>query len=397
MKAISNKKQYAIVFIMTAVALIVYLLCYKFRLSQPIVLQEDKPIDNFIRAVALEGGAQSGMLAVCEYNVQNIIIFMLIKICGNVWAGINIYYILTFFMISISMYYFLSKLEIPAAVSAGLSVLASFVPFHVDRGEGQMMTSNFFLAPLFLSMFYDLVYCKKADMYYKKYVCLACIAPFIDIRISIMAIILFVVFLIQNIKSDFVKYNIVYLALLLSFSVFVGIISDTLKASDMELANEEGMRILDIVMPMRYHIVGFLSNRRLEYDVLLSAHGESGLNSLGVMFSLGFACMMFSLFFEWNRDRRVTWMGMIGMIVILVSGIRGIGSVIEYFGINVTYWSRMAVFITVCSVAVTGIAIGNVYRHIGNKYGKITETLCGIIVYVLFAAEFMEFILRQNM
>lgn len=397
MNATNNKKQYIMVFVMTAAAVAVYLFCHRFHLSQPIIINEDKAVDNFIRMAALDGDTESSMFSFCEYNLQNMIMLLLIKVCGNAWAGINIYYIFTFFMISASMYFFLEKLEIPEMVSVGLAVLAAFLPFHIDRGEGQMMTSNFFLAPLFLCLFYDLIYCQKKDVYAKKYIALVCLAPFMDIRISVMAVILFVIFLVQLHDWEHTKHIAWYLILLLFFTGFAGILSSTMNTSDIGLAKEEGMRLLDLIMPMRYHISGRLSDMRYEYDILLSAHGESGLNSLGILFSVGFVCMMLGLFFEWKKDRRIAWMGMISMVVILIAGICGVGSVIEYFGINVTYWSRMAVFIAVCSVAVTGILTGKCYKYAADRYGKKISTAGGMAVYVVFTIEFFELILRQNM
>lgn len=398
MNIASNKQQYIIVFSCTTVAVLIYLICYRFDLAQPILIDNDKAIDNFIRIVAVDNdNMQVGIFEICEYNIQNIVMFILIKACGNVYAGINIYFIFTFFMISLSMYCFLVKLGIPSNVSIGLAVLAAFVPFHIDRGEGQMMTSNFFLAPLFLSMFYDLAYCKSVEVYSKGYIVLACIAPFVDVRISVMAAILFIIFLIQRQDWNFTKYAARYLIPLMVFTVCVGIISSTLKISDIEAAKEEGMRILDMILPMRYHIIDKFSNMRLEYDILLSAHGESGLNSLGALFSVGFVYMMFVLFFDGKKGGCIVWMGMISMIIILISGICGIGSVIEYFGINITYWNRMAVFITVCSVATIGILLGNCSKYIENKYGNRALYANWFVVYIVFVLEFFELILRQNM
>lgn len=393
----NNKKQYMMVFVITAAAVVAYLFCHRFSLTQPVIINEDKAVDNFIRTAALDGNTGSGLFAACELNIQNMAMMLLIKVCRNAWAGINIYYIHTFFMISFSMYLFLEKLEIPAAVSVGLAVMAAFLPFHIDRGEGQMMTSNFFLAPLFLCLFYDLIYCQKADVYSKKYIVLVCLAPFIDIRISVMAVLLFIVFLLQLHDWDYTKRIAWYPVLLFFFTGLVGIISPAMGISDIGLAKEEGMRILDLIMPMRYHISGRLSDMRLEYDILLSAHGESGLNSLGVLFSAGFVCMMLGLFFEWKKDKRIAWMGMISMMVILIAGICGIGTVIEYFGINVIYWSRMAVFITVCSVAVLGILIGKGCQYVEGRYGKKILAVNCAVVYVVFAIAFFELILRRNM
>lgn len=396
--SVSNyKKHYIMVFVLTAAAVAVYLLCHKFNLSQPVIINEDKAVDNFIRTAALDGNTGYGVFAACEFNIQNMAMLLLIKVCRNAWAGVNIYYILTFFMISFSMYLFLEKLEIPAAVSVGLAVLAAFLPFHIDRGEGQMMTSNFFMAPLFLCLFYDLVYCRKMGAYSKKYIVLVCLAPFIDIRISVMAVLLFIVFLVQLHDWDYTRRIAWYPILLFFFTGLASIISPAMGISDIGLAKEEGMRILDLVMPMRYHISSRLSDMRYEYDILLSAHGESGLNSLGVLFSAGFVCMMLGLFFEWKKDRRIAWMGMISMMVILIAGICGIGAVLEYFGIHVTYWSRMAVFITVCSVAVTGMLIGKGYQYAEGRYGKMISAAGCAAVYIVFAIEFFELVLRRNM
>lgn len=397
MNVSNNKKCYMIVFVITAAAVMVYLFCHRFNLLQPVIINEDKAVDNFIRMAAVDGSTESGVFASCEYNMQNMVMLLLIKVCGNAWAGINIYYILTFFMISFSMYCFLEKLEIPAMVSVGLAVMAAFLPFHIDRGEGQMMTSNFFLAPLLLCLFYDVIYCQKPGVYSKKYIALVCLAPFLDIRISVMAVLLFIVFLIQLHDWEYTKHIAWYLILLLFFTGLAGIISPTMSGSDIGMAKEEGMRILDLIMPMRYHIIGRLSDMRLEYDILLSAHGESGLNSLGVLFSAGFVCMMFGLFFEWKKDRRIAWMGMISMMVILIAGICGVGSVIEYFGVNVTYWSRMAVFIAVCSVAVTGILLGNILKRMESRKGGKVLWAGYAAMYIVFAVEFFELILRRNM
>lgn len=385
------------VFVMTAAAVALYLFCHRFNVSQPVIINEDKAVDNFIRTTALDGNTGFKAFGACEYNIQNMAMLLLIKVCGNAWAGINIYYIFTFFMISFSMYCFLEKLEIPAMVSVGLAVMAAFLPFHIDRGEGQMMTSNFFLAPLLLCLFYDVIYCQKLGAYSKKYIALVCLTPFFDIRISVMAVLLFIVFLIQLHDWEYTKHIAWYLILLLLFTGLAGIISPTMSGSDIGMAKEEGMRILDLIMPMRYHIIGRLSDMRLEYDILLSAHGESGLNSLGVLFSAGFVCMMFGLFFEWKKDRRIAWMGMISMMVILIAGICGVGSVIEYFGVNVTYWSRMAVFIAVCSVAVTGILLGNILKRMESRKGGKVLWAGYAAMYIVFAVEFFELILRRNM
>ena len=57
----------------------------------------------------------------------------------------------------------------------------------------------------------------------------------------------------------------------------------------------------------------------------------------------------------------------------------------------------MAVFIAVCSVAVTGMLIGEFCKYVEGRYGKRVSSVVYAAVYVLFTIEFFEFILRQNM
>lgn len=398
MSIINKRKQYCIVFAVTVIAVIIYLFSHHVHMIQPIAIEMDKAVDKFIQLVTMteEWNMQGNVLSACEYNIQNIVMLLLIKICGNVWTGINIYYIFTFFMISFSMYYFLRKLEISAQISIGLAVLAAFMPFHIDRGEGQMITSNFFLAPLFMSMFYDMIYCRKLIIN-KEYMILVCLAPFIDIRISVMACIILCFLLIQRKDQELTRVALRFFLPFLLLCGFVCIFASTLKIADIQTAKQEGMRILDLVMPMRYHAIGRLSDIRLNYDITLSAHGESGLNSLGILFSFGFVYMMIGMFFEWKKDRRIAWMGMICIFVFLIAGICGLGSVLDYFGLHVIYWSRMAVFFVVCSIATIGIFMGNLYKNIGQKYGKRIQQVNCVLIYMIFILEFFELIIRRNM
>lgn len=398
MNTVNKSRQYIVVFVVTAVAVMSYLFCHKVNMVQPIAFDQDKAIDLFIKSVVSEGNdLRTDILFTCEYNVQNIIMFLLVKIWGSAWMGINCYYIVTFFLISISMYHFLLKLDISASIAVGLAVLTAFLPFHVDRGEGQMVTSNFFLVPLFLEMFYELIYCKKTDDHKKGYLVLAFCTAFIDIRLSIMVCIIFAILLIQRCDKEVVLHVARYFIPLVLFSIIVGLISPSLKNINTDAAKAEGMRLLDLIEPMRYHVLTRLSDIRFDYDISFLTHGESGLNSMGFLFSIGFICMMFGVFFEWKKDRRIAWMGMISLFVVIIAGVYGIGLVFEYFKIHVTYWNRMAIFIIVCSVATLGILLDNMLRNLKEKFGKKAVSIGYIVINMIYLLGYFEFVLRQNM
>lgn len=397
MNTLNKSRQYIVVFVITAAAIVTYLLCHKVDMKQPIAFAQDKAVDLFIKSVVEESNdLQEDILFACEYNVQNIVILLLAKIWGNVWMGINCYYIMTFFLISFSMYHFTLKLRISNSIAIGLAVLTAFLPFHVDRGEGQMITSNFFMVPLFLEMFYELIYCMKTDVHKKNYFILVSLAAFIDLRLSIMVCIIFAILLLQRFDKEVAFRAVRYYIPLILFSIIVGIISPTLKTIDLETAKEEGLRILDLIEPMRYHVLDKLSNIRLDYDISFSAHGESGLNSMGLFFSIGFICMLLGLFLEWKNDRRIAWMGMLSLFVVVIAGVYGIGLVVDYFGIHVVYWNRMAIFIIVCSVATLGILFDNITQSFKKKFGKKGVLIGCIAINMIYILSFLELILRQN-
>lgn len=398
MNAVNRSRQYIVVFVVTAVAVMSYLLCHKVDMVQPIAFDQDKAVDHFIRSAVSEGSnLQTDILYTCEYNVQNIIMFLLVKIWGNAWVGINCYYIVTFFLISISMYHFLLKLEMPASIAVGMAVLTTFLPFHVDRGEGQMVTSNFFLVPLFLEMLYELIYCKKTDDHRKGYLILASFAAFIDIRLSIMLCILFAILLLQRFDKEVVLHAVIYFIPLFLVTIIVGMISPSLKNINIDAAKVEGMRLLDLIEPMRYHVLTRLSDIRFDYDISFLTHGESGTNSMGFLFSIGFVCMMLRFFLDQEKDRRIAWMGMLSLFVVIIAGVHGVGLVFEYFKIYVTYWNRMAIFIIVCSVATLGILLKNMFGHLKEKLGRKAVSIGYIVINMIYLLEFFELILRQNM
>lgn len=396
MNTVSKSGQYVLLFLITTMAVVVYLFCHKVNMTQPIALDMDKTIDGFISAAAMNDNG-TVTLQDCEYNLQNAVMFIMIKVCKNVWIGINAYYILTFFMISFSMYHFLAKMGIPFQISMGIAVLTAFVPFHVDRGEGQMLTSNFFLAPLFLELFYELIYCNETTKHKKEFWLLVFGAPFIDARISVMACIILIMLLIQRHDMKITVKSMYYLFPLSIITAIIMNITVNIRMADIQTVRNEGMRILDMVEPMRYHVLDRLSDIRLDYDVEFSANGESGLNSMGMIFTFGFICMMFGLFMEWKKDKRIAWMGMISIFIIIIASISGINLILEYFGICVTYWNRMAIFIIVCSAAVLGIILENVTEKVREKWGKAALTVSCIFVGVVYVFEYFELILRQNM
>ena len=404
MKKTDTIKNCLILLGIMAIAVVIYITCYGKGNGQLISIDINKPMDGFIEHfIQNDGVFQGNILSECDYNIQNIIMLLLGKICGNIWNGINLYYTFSFFMIAFSMYWCMQKFKISVPVSIAISVLTAFLPYHTDRGQGQLVTSNFFIVPLFLGIWYDLLYeknyCenKKINIFYMTVMCLA---PFIDIRVSWMMIILTIILLINRSDMEVTKKVAVYLLPSIMLSVFAGVLTGIIGSGDLsekiELAKTEGLRLLDMLMPVRYHIVGKLNDMRLNYDIGFSASGESGFNTMGLLVSAGFVCGMLALFFSNKCDKRIKWLSWINIIVIFISNIHGLNLFFEYMGLNLAYWNRMGIFILINSVIITGMLADSVKEII---YKKFPNKICTCVVYILFTViwlgAYMELLLRS--
>lgn len=395
----NRTKQYIVVIVATFVVLLLYMRFYGNGENSFISMEMNRPMDKFIESMIQESEVGNQLsFSSCEYNVQNVIILLFCKIAGNVYQGVNAYYMLSFFLISVAMFWYLKKLPIATAFAVYGAVMISLIPFHIDRGEGQIITSTFFLAPIFAGMWNDIIYEERVEQVNKCYLAVMFIAPFIDISLSIMALILMLILTIHKRNNRVGKIALIYLCPLAIISMFLQQITKALSTCNLEqsihLAREEGLRVLDMVMPLRYHVWDRLWNLRYEYDVAFAANGESGLNSMGTLLSAFFVISMLILFLNLHVDRRISWLAWGSVLVILLANVSGFNLLIEYVGIHVGYWNRMGIFIVVHTVAVMGILADRFHKFLNNK---ISVVIINLIYSFIGVMGIFELLLRQNM
>ena len=158
MKKIQKNRivQYLLVMFLTAAAFLIYFMLHHFSLRDLWSYDANKAVDDFVRGMVEEGGGQQA--AFFGFNLQNFVIFVLGRLFGDAILGINVYYILTFFLIAGASYWCMKTMGISGKTALFISVLLSFVPFHIDRGQGQIITSSFFLVPIFLGLLYQIFF-----------------------------------------------------------------------------------------------------------------------------------------------------------------------------------------------------------------------------------------------
>lgn len=398
-KKLDTAKQYILLILVTGIFVAVYLILYKVQLQQFITFDQDKAIDPFILKMIDNGGmTETNLLRFCEYNLQNVIIYFLCQVSGNIYVGINIYYIISFFLISTAMFWYVRKYRISLLNAVFVSVLTAFLPYHINRGEGQIITSTYFMVPIFLGIIHETIFQEENEKNKSVYTALMCVSPLIDAKLSAMMLILMVILTIHRCRLQTAKKTAVYmipmLLLLIILNFMTGVFSSVDVKEGIRLAREEGLRIMDMLMPMRYHFIGRLSDFRVEYDVTFSASGESGLNSLGMLLTFSFLFGMLCLFFDICKDKRIKWISWIIMFVILISNVRGMNLLFEYFGLHIIYWNRMAIFILVGSAAILGILADHLKNMMQKRIGLFMTAAIFVAAGIV---AFMELLFRQNM
>lgn len=387
--------QYAAVMLLTAVSLSVYYILHQFRMRELWVYDADKAVDDFVRGIVQTGGTQAAFLG---FNLQNLVIFVLGRICGDAIFGINLYYIMTFFMISGASYWCMKTMGISGRTALFISVLLSFVPFHIDRGQGQIITSSFFLVPVFLGLLYQIFFKENGTKLQIRTLVWMAAAPFIDWRLAVMLTLLMLVLTVHRNEGRFYRTAGIYTAVLLVFTLFAGFLSGMFAQVDVteniRLAREEGLRVLDMILPLRYHVSDRLWNIRYAYDISFSVHGECGLNTQGMLISAAFLYGLLVLFLGKKKDKRIQWLAWLSVVVILISVIGGFHLILEYLGINLVYWNRMGILIIVCSAVILGLMADQMRTRLSKRLPRPAVDAAAALIAI---AGLAELILRQNM
>ena len=390
---------YIITIIVTIAFVWLYIFLRDIKISSSFISYDiDKATDSLAINIMQNNIADWNLFSFWGYNLQYLLVLILGSICSNMYISVNIYFIFTFLLISVSMLTFLQRFNIRPAIAVGVSVIMSFLPYHIDRGESQLVTSSFFMVPIFAGIFYELYYEAKTESINRWYLIVMGISPLIDLKLSIMVIILMVVLAIHRRSIAVVRISAIYLCPLVLMSLLIGKLTGLFSVYDLnrdiEMARAEGMRFMDLLMPFRYHILDIFHNYRCEYDVMFSAHGESGLNSMGILLSVGFVASILLLFVKKKTDKRIQWMAWLNVLIILIANINGFNILFEYFGIHITYWNRMAIFILVWSGAVLAIIADGLLNKVEDKKYFLPVKA---VMFCIGLLEFVELLMRQNM
>lgn len=390
-----KRGKYTIVGIATICMTIIYLIYYRADVTRLISMNSDINVDLFVWKLINGAEVEENIFAYCEYNFQNLFIYAMAKLFNDGIIALNVYYLLSFWGISLLMFMVLQKYKCSFMNSLFGAILLAFLPYHIERGQGQIVTSSFYVFIIFALIISELfIKCSNEKIEVWKSVFLLLI-PWTDSKAAYMIeICMLVLCLCMSGKQNW-KKNWFYEILLLVSCIMMTVLTKGRIGTAIEerlmLASEEGMRILDMLVPVRYHVMDRFFNFRYTYDVTLDSTRECGFNSVGTLLAFFFIYSLFVLLLKEHKDNRIARMAWINVIIILISSIDGVGYLFEYFGCYVGYWNRMTIMIIINLVVIMVISMDKVQVWLQGIIGKnITYAIMGVIEVVAFLDIFLR-------
>ncbi len=311
--------------------------------------------------------------------------FLLLKLASLVTSHyplvINFFFLLGFPLTVVSALFVLRQFKVSWGVAVFASLLYTFLPFHFARGQHHLFLSAYYFVPLAVmvtlwicrdelasrdeqtgrmrvswrdpKLVFSLVLCVfigSAGYYYAFFACF-----FLLLGGAIAALC----------KKDARALLLPACLVVLTFAVVaINLLPSVSRFSDQgsvhfvrRLAGEAdvyGLRIAQLVLPVRWHRIEWLSDVKVDYNMrpLINENDDASLGVIGV---LGFLGLLWWLFFRKPEIGRLNEGGVRGMFnhlslltgaALLLGVIGGFGSLVAFFGLpQIRAYNRVSIFI----------------------------------------------------
>lgn len=302
---------------------------------------------------------------------------------------LNFFFLLSFPLTVVITLYVLRRFDISWGAGIFASLLYTFLPFHFARGQHHLFLSAYYFIPpvvmialwicrgeLFLSnekpnekmdamtgrlralrrnpkLIFSLILCLligSAGYYYAFFSCFFLLAAgaLAALRGKSARPLLAPVILVALI---FAVTSVNLLPSVTRFSDQGGVHFVRRLAGE---ADVYGLRIAQLILPVRWHRVEWLSEMKVDYNTRPFIN-ENDDASLGVIGSLGFLGLLWWLFFRKPEIRRLSAEGVKGLYnhlsmltgaALLLGTIGGFGSLVAFFGLpQIRAYNRLSIFI----------------------------------------------------
>ncbi len=363
---------------------------YKINPSIPLNYEGDAIVHfNFAKNIAETGwwannphfGAPTGQKLYdfpLTENIQLIILKILITFGLNWYQSVNVYFILTFPLVTIAALYVMRKLGLKTSIALPFAIIYSFLPYHFLRGINHLFLSGYYVVPFSIYLTFLIATNEKINL--KKLVLLCLLIASCGAYYTYYSLVMISIGGIYALTSGFDKTKLINLFKTLSLIFFFFLLNylPTLSyvqkygvnlnttvriPKDTELY---GLKITQLLLPFDDHNVKFFDKLQKRYILYGSlATNENQYAALGLIAGIGFIILLFWLLFGKNlkiKDsetaNKLNLFGVLNVVAILFSMVGGFATLVSTF-INPTFRSnnRLSIYIAFFALMTVGLLL----------------------------------------
>lgn len=331
---------------------------------------------------------------------------------------LNFFFLLSFPLTVVSALYVLRRFDVSWSVAIFAGLLYTFLPFHFARGQHHLFLSAYYFVPLVVmvvlwicrgelalrretadgrralwrdpKLIFSLILCLligSAGYYYAFFSCF-----FLLLAGGLLAL--------REREARALLLPAILVALIFAVTA-INLLPSVTRFSDQgsvhfvrRLAGDAdvyGLRIAQLILPVRWHRVEWLSDVKVDYNMrpLINENDDA---SLGLIGALGFLGLLWRLFFRKPELERLTADCAIGLqnhlslftgAALLLGVIGGFGSLVAFFGLpQVRAYNRISIFIAFFALFAVALWLDEfARRRLGTQKRRwIFYTALGVIL-----------------
>lgn len=333
---------------------------------------------------------------------------------------VNLTFLLSFFLTTLSALYVLRKFGLTRIVALSLSLLYTFLPYHFFRGEGHFFLSFYCQVPLLIMCALWIIdgeftastngsnrvwnLFKQKKFWISILICLlsSCMGIYYAFFACFFIFLAGIISVAKNKKITHLVVSVVLVGVLMSgviVNVAPKIINDHTNGKNTMLGKRSaieteiyGLKITQLLLPVSGHRIAFLDRNKGKYDANAPLVNENFTVSLGVVGSLGFVVLIFMAvlgpFLGGGRKvSRLKELSVLNISGIILATIGGFGMVLALLLFSeIRAYNRIVVYIAFLSLFGAGLTLDKlielIKRDVPRKLASVILPLLILVVGV---------------
>ncbi len=310
-----------------------------------------------------------GIFSQAEYPVSDQASFLIIKLIALFTQDyaliINIFYLLTYPLTALAAFIVLRKFNMRTELAFAASIVYTFIPFHMLRGESHLFLTVLYVIPIYLWLAFE-VYEKKSLAWIAS-ILLSILCAASGVYYAFFAsYLLFITGILGCLyQRSYKPFLNAFSLIVVIVSVVIINISPSIIAShrngvNTELANRQaleselyGLKVTQLLLPIDDHRVHPFKIKRQDYDRTAPNVTENAMSSLGLIGSIGFIICLCVLFW---RERLILnrWylLSRLNIAAVMLGTVGSLGTLFAYLiSPSIRAYNRIGVFIAFMAIA----------------------------------------------